>query len=121
MLHGDEVPVTGIGKIWCHQALAFSWASLIAHGLGGTVDDISIYIWGCFEKFIVPTIDETLGTMGTFFRVMRWGFEAMYRGRWPTHDWRGIPQLGPPVSLIASLTCVLLYIFPLGISLTCAI
>ena len=45
MLHGDEVPVSGIGNIWCHSALAFSWASLIAHCLGGAVDDISIYIW----------------------------------------------------------------------------
>ena len=101
MLHGDEVPVIGVGKVWCFSALAFSWMSLIAHGLGSVVQDDTFYIWGVFEKFMVPSVDQTLGTMATFYRIMRWSFNAMYEGTWPTHDWRGIKQL----RLIFNSTC----------------
>ena len=111
-LHGDEVPVIGVGKVWCFSALAFSWMSLIAHGLGSAVQDDTFYIWGVFEKFMIPSTDLTLGTMATLFRIMRWSFNAMYEGTWPTHDWRGIKQLLHMLNLTCSaklLVCVLLF------------
>ena len=36
-LHGDEVPVMGVGKIWCHSSLALSWNSLMATAAGRLV------------------------------------------------------------------------------------
>ena len=90
-LHGDEVPVQGIGKIWCRSCLAFSWCSLLANALGGKCSEIMVYIAGFFEKFVVEGTSSTLGTMGTFWAILRWSFMAMWTGRWPAADWRGVP------------------------------
>ncbi|CAE7237646.1 unnamed protein product [Symbiodinium natans] len=65
-MHGDEVPVLGVGKIWCRSALAFSWNSLMATFAGRSVQDTNLYIWGCFEKFIVGDDEDAPGTMATY-------------------------------------------------------
>ena len=51
-LHGDEVPVFGVGKIWARSVLSFSWTSILANALGARAEDCTIYIWGVFEKFV---------------------------------------------------------------------
>lgn len=53
LLHGDEVPVFGVGKIWSRSVLSFSWCSVIALALGGVTEDCVMYTWACFEKFIL--------------------------------------------------------------------
>ena len=78
-LHGDEVPVQGVGKIWCKCVLFFSWFSIMSNHL----------IWGIFEKYAVPSSDGIMGTMESFWALMRWSFNIMYEGRWPYRDWRG--------------------------------
>ena len=90
-IHGDEVPVMGIGKIWSRSALSFSWSSMIANALGGQCADIMMFIWAVFEKFVAPSSSNKPGTMHTFWSLLRWSFEALWTGRWPTHDFRGIP------------------------------
>ena len=92
-MHGDEVPVQGIGKIWCHSALQFSWSSLMATAAGRLPDDTNVWIWGVFEKFVIPTVGAVSGTVDIFFRILRWSFQALYEGRWPRADWRGVPTL----------------------------
>jgi hypothetical protein len=87
-MHGDEVPVTGIGKVWSRCALAFSWASMLA--LAGATVDVQSYTWGVFEKFVAPRTSTSLGTLGTLFAVMKWSFTALFYGVWPECDWRGI-------------------------------
>ena len=47
-LHGDEVPITGVGKIWCRSALTLSWTSFIATAAGASLEDNSMYIYGIF-------------------------------------------------------------------------
>ena len=86
-LHGDEVPVAGIGKIWCRSVLCFSWFSLMSQAGGVDMASSMQYIWGVFEKF--ATVDST-GTMDTFWSIMRWSFAALWAGQWPSHDHRGI-------------------------------
>ena len=90
-LHGDEVPVMGVGKIWCRSVLAFTWMSMLANGLGSQMSDIVFYIWGIFSKFVAPASANTLGSMETLWRVLRWSFQSMFEGKWPTRDWRGLP------------------------------
>ena len=90
-LHGDEVPVQGIGKIWSRSVLSMTWMSMVANGLGSKMSDIIFYIWGIFEKFAIPSSTTTVGTMETLWRVLRWSFECMYEGVWPKKDWRGLP------------------------------
>ena len=89
VLHGDEVPVVGIGKIWSRSSLCFSDCSLLANAMGGTMDDVQLYCWSVFEKFCVPSTPFLLGTMDTFFKIMQWSFQAMYMGVWPDTDWTG--------------------------------
>lgn len=88
-MHGDEVPVVGVGKIWSRSALSFSWCSLINNALGAKGDDIMIYLWAVFEKFCVPAQRTRLGTMDCFWQILKWSFGAMYLGVWPSKDWRG--------------------------------
>ena len=89
-LHGDEVPVFGVGKIWARSVLSFSWTSILANALGAKAEDCTLYIWGVFEKFRVQDEGGVLGTMSTFFSILRWSFQTLLDGVWPTHDWRGI-------------------------------
>ena len=85
-LHGDEVPVIGVGKIWCRSVLSFSWCSLVANALGATGDNIMFYIWGIFEKYAQSGTD---GTMQSFWTIMAWSFQTLMEGIWPAKDWNG--------------------------------
>lgn len=73
-VHGDEVPVIGVGKIWCRSVLSFSWCSLVANALGAAGDNIMFYIWGIFEKYAQP---GTEGTMQSFWTIMAWSFQTL--------------------------------------------
>ena len=95
-LHGDEVPVLGVGKIWCKAVLSFSWFSILACASGLGFEDAHIYVWGVFEKYCVDTTGAVLGTMHTFWLIMQWSFSALATGKWPHRDWRG--QLYAPSS-----------------------
>lgn len=89
-MHGDECPVLGVGKIWCKCVLFFSWFSLMAVAAGQGFQKAHIYTWGVWEKFCIQSQPELLGTMDTFFAIMKWSFESMFNGKWPSHDWRGV-------------------------------
>ena len=79
-LHGDEVPVFGVGKIWARSVLSFSWTSILANALGAKAEDCTLYIWGVFEKFCVQDEGGVLGTMSTFFSILRWSFQTLLDG-----------------------------------------
>ena len=95
-LHGDEVPVSGVGKVWCKAVLSFSWFSILACASGLGFEDAHIYVWGVFEKCCVDTRGAVLGTMHTFWLITQWSFSALATGKWPHRDWRG--QLYAPSS-----------------------
>jgi len=90
-MHGDEVPVLGVGKIWCKCVLFFSWFSLMSVAAGQKFQDSNLYIWGLFEKYVIQTENGVLGTLDTFFAIMRWSFQCIYEGTFPSLDWRGKP------------------------------
>ena len=89
-MHGDEVPVQGVGKIWSRSALSFSWNSIIANALGAKGSDIMMYIWGVFERFCIASSGATMGTMDTFWAILTWSFKALFSGKFPSCDWRGV-------------------------------
>ena len=88
-LHGDEVPVLGTGKIWCKCSLVFSWFSIMACVSGISYADAHHYIWGIFEKYVIPAAGSVLGTMEVFWKIMRWSFESLASGKHPELDWKG--------------------------------
>jgi len=63
---------------------AYSWASLLSTGR----TEVSNYIiWINFKKENVLGLPRA--TMAKFWKVLRWSFEALYRGTWPSHDHDG--------------------------------
>ena len=92
-LHGDEVPITGIGKQWSRKMVNFSWHSLLS--TIASVRDSQFFIWALFEK--VGLNEEEVGgynTLWHFFKVLAWSFEFLFKGIYPTHDVNGKEQLG---------------------------
>ena len=88
-IHGDEVPVTGVGKVWSKLLLTFSWFSL----LSGHCSAMSSCIWisGIWCSMAVPGDN---GTLHEFFKVLRWSLYWLWLGKWPTHDWNNKKNFG---------------------------
>ena len=82
-LHGDEVPITGKGKVWSKSALTFEWLSLLGATWGPTR---MIWIWGGFDK-LLDTSDT--GTLAVLFKILSWSLYWLQEGKWPTHNWKG--------------------------------
>lgn len=89
-MHGDEVPITGVGKIWCKSALTFQFFSVLAHAAATPTKELMFWVWAVFEKFLSPGED---GTVASFMNIMKWSYEALFKGEWPDHDWHGHKQL----------------------------
>ena len=81
--HGDEVPLTGKGKVWCKKMLTFEWCSLV--GKGATTEAV-FWVWGVFEKAMVAGVG---GTLENFMEILKWSFYWLWQGKWPTHDHKG--------------------------------
>ena len=68
-LHGDEVPVVGLGKAWSKILNAFSWCSLL--GTGNTMSKMSRIAAPLTRlstpTFSIPTADHCLTEIGHFF------------------------------------------------------
>ena len=90
-LHGDDVPVTGVGKAWVSQMTTFSLCSMINKG---ETKDMSFFIYGCFERLRVVDEDQSKDTLGCFFKLLVWSLEWLYKGQWPDRDHNGKLSLG---------------------------
>ena len=82
--HGDEVPLTGKGKVWQKQMLTFEWTSLLS--TGSTIGSL-FWVWGVFVNSLVSGAGEGLDI---FFQVLKWSFHWLFLGKWPSHDWKGV-------------------------------
>lgn len=83
-VHGDGVPIVGVGKIWSRTMTMFSFYSLVGEGW---TQDLLFYIWSIYDKLI-------LGNLSQFFAVLKWSFLALYHGKWPDRDHAGKLFLG---------------------------
>ena len=83
-IHGDETPILSKGKIWSSSALIFSWTSLLSNIFALGTKKSQLYIWAAWHRsFNKQTNDD-------FFAVLLWSLEALYDGRFPHRDWRGL-------------------------------
>ena len=87
-VHGDGVPVVGIGKAWSKVLNVWSWFSLI--GVGNTRSKM-FYTFSCFDKISIPGFPN--GTLGPAFKLLHWSFYWLYQGVWPDRDANGNVQL----------------------------
>jgi hypothetical protein len=85
-LHGDGVPVSGLGKAWSRSVEIYSWASALSNS-STAMSQIMICL---FHKLLVS---KTPGrdTMLTFWKHMVWSFKWMMLGLWPDVDANGKP------------------------------
>ena len=92
-IHGDDVPITGVGKAWCALMTTFSWTSMISTG---ETRDCQYYIYGCFERVRQTDVDQSNETLGCFFRIsiLVWSLRWLYRGQWPDRNWKGQKRHG---------------------------
>jgi hypothetical protein len=92
-IHGDGVPITGIGKSWCKLATSFLWFSLLTTG---STTDMLFLIWAYFDQLIstgeISTLDE-------FFARLKWSFLQLWHGTWSDKDWQGQPCFWPSFSI----------------------
>ena len=88
-MHGDGVPVTGLGKVWGKAFEVYSWHGLLCRD-GGT-KFATLLIWAAFQKLFKHGPE---GTLSMFFSVLAWSFGALLDGRWPHADWKGDKHLG---------------------------
>ena len=91
-VHGDGVPVVGVGKGWSMSLEILTWMSLL--GVGSTLET-NFYIYSIFKDLVVE--GETVGTdtYKTFWRKLRWSMMALWRGTFPFTDENGHPLHGP--------------------------
>ena len=83
-MHGDGVPITGLGKIWSKTAWVYSWCSLLSDT--ATKD----------KQFLIGMVWDTLQgphTMEKFHEVVAWSFKYLQLGIWPMEDHEGKPHL----------------------------
>jgi hypothetical protein len=88
-IHGDGVPITGIGKGWCKLMTMFTWSSLL--GSGNTLEML-FWIWSVFDKLCHT--GDCDGTMQSFFAILKWSLFWLWVGKWPDEDWTGRKSIG---------------------------
>ena len=84
-LHGDGVPVTGVGRSWAKSYEALTWTSCVA---SGSTVSIFNFIVGLF-KDAACTIDDK-ETWDDILKNILWSFKALLRGEWPDRDDNGV-------------------------------
>eukprot|EP00974_Lingulodinium_polyedra_P004975 467644-Lingulodinium_polyedra.AAC.1 len=82
MLHGDAVPVVGVGKAGTKSMDNISWHPLLAQG---NTLAIKLLILSIFEN--CKTEEAKVG----MWEVIMWSFKALFRGTHPAEDWLGRP------------------------------
>ncbi|OLP93413.1 hypothetical protein AK812_SmicGene24693 [Symbiodinium microadriaticum] len=87
-LHGDGVPVSGIGKGWVHTVTSFSWYSLLTTS-APTADSL-FFICALYDKLRRQGKDLD-ATGHHFLFILKWSFEALFEGKWPSRDYLGQP------------------------------
>ena len=97
-LHGDGVPIKGVGKSWSESQTAYSWCSLLC--TRGSTSMYNFLICTLFQHLVAKS--PACRTMARFWKILCWSLEAMYDGRFPTQDWEGNPiggrQAGTPLA-----------------------
>ena len=70
--------------------LLLVWLTRIC-ATGLTTADYVFWIWGAFDAYLEA--DGSQDTVDEFLQVLCWSLLALYTGKWPTEDHRGIEHL----------------------------
>ena len=99
-LHGDAVPVFGVGRPTTKSLDCYSWQSLLAFG---PTMSIKMLISCIFEHNKFKHADGTERSMDDIWKIICWSLGALFEGRYPTHDWLGaLYEEGSSEALLAT-------------------
>lgn len=90
-LHGDGVPVSGVGKSWSQSVDVYSWASMLSKG---RTTDTMYLIYLLNPKLCVKLPGKNV--QDSFFTLLKWSFYWLFVGKWPLRDHEEKPY--PPGS-----------------------
>ncbi|CAE7818735.1 unnamed protein product [Symbiodinium sp. KB8] len=82
-LHGDDVPIHGIGKGYTSKLTVFSWCSLLA--MERSTKEKLFMTYCTFEKV------RTKGTIDAWMKLLAWSLWWLFWGVWPDSDPEGVP------------------------------
>ncbi|CAE7776529.1 unnamed protein product, partial [Symbiodinium necroappetens] len=83
-VHGDEVPIAGIGKQWSKKLLNVSWSSLLGES---STKSTQYWCFGLIEKTGIK--EGPKATMQQLWKIFAWSLTALWLGYWPTRDHEG--------------------------------
>ena len=79
-------PISGLGKAWSKGMDVFSLASIL--GLGAT-KECNFLLFLLHQSLV--KITETFTTYDRFWLIFGWSMNALWEGKWPSVDYRGVP------------------------------
>eukprot|EP00969_Alexandrium_andersonii_P351907 15436507-Alexandrium_andersonii.AAC.1 len=85
-IHGDAVPVTGVGKRWHKSMTFYTWASMVG---SGSTKEMMFYIFAAFTHLLNKGQATSSSSSSTVWKVMVWSFSWMAKGMWPDRDHLG--------------------------------
>ena len=86
LMHGDEVAVVGLGKIWSRGADCVSFGSLLAGPKNGF--EKHMVIWMLYNVLRAPVVDG-VGAMSLLWRHLVWSLYWLQLGLFPDRDPHG--------------------------------
>ena len=89
LLHGDGVPVVGVGRPDTKSLDVYSWESLLCRD--GSTLDIKIYITSVFSHLLCKQAVDGADSVQELWRVINWSFGALFAGVWPDCGPNGAP------------------------------
>lgn len=93
-LHGDGVPIVGVGTSASKSMDVISFTSLLATA---ATKQITYMVWCCYAHLYSQAWGRR--TLDAAMRIIAWSLEALQMGRWPATQWDGSAH--PPGSLAA--------------------
>jgi hypothetical protein len=84
-IHGDGVPISGLGKSWLKLAEVCSWQSCLVVGESWT----NMFMMFFFYLGMMATNAEGFDTRDRFHVRLRWSLYWAWRGEWPRRDLDG--------------------------------
>lgn len=83
VIHGDGFPCMGIGKSWGKVMDSWQWSSMLTNAKS----KFCVWLIFCVHQ-VLRTSRNGFATLDEAYIAIAWSFDALYEGKWPTHNWK---------------------------------
>ena len=53
--------------------------------------DFTYLIWATWANCVSKSVIKAQSTYHVFFMILAWSLQALWEGKWPKKDWKGVP------------------------------